>query len=317
MKINSLQFQENLSHLDEDEQILFVDIVNSIFEIRKKLQGVHAISGDELGKLAQMAFLSNETFGDNVSGLLVESKSGNFLIDKADFGVGLELRRTGAYGTFELECINDYIAIDSNVLVVGAHVGTIAIPISKRCKKVVAIEANQATYSLLIKNILLNEAANCFAFNIAASDVSGKISFLQNIANSGGSKRKPIHDDYMYNYDSPQEIIIDAEPLDSYLEGQDFEIIIMDLEGSEYFALQGMQRIVKFARVLIMEFIPHHLKNVSGVSVDEFLKLVKSFDHLTIPSKGLKVDLKNFSSVLNFMYDNNISDEGIIFEKLN
>ncbi|MGH7427267.1 MAG: hypothetical protein ACREJ4_02740, partial [Candidatus Methylomirabilaceae bacterium] len=62
----------------------------------------------------------------------------------------------------------------------------------------------------------------------------------------------------------------------------------MDIEGSEYFALQGMQKILAHARVLVVEFLPHHLKNVSGVTVEQFLSVIPPhFRTLTIPSKGL------------------------------
>ena len=227
----------------------------------------------------------------------------------------MELRQSGSYGGFELECLEEYVDEQTNVLVVGAHIGTLAIPIAKKCASVVAIEANKMTYGLLVKNILLNKAENCFAYNIAASDVKGQISFLENTSNSGGSKRKPIHDDYMYYYDNPTETLVNAEPLDTYLKKYSFEVILMDLEGSEYFALKGMRRLIRNSKVLIMEFIPHHFKNVSGVAVDDLLKLLPSFDRLTIPSRGIVVDSKSFSLVLNYMYENNMSDEGIIFER--
>lgn len=304
------------SSMTKEESELALKIVNNVLDIKRKWEGRHSYSDNELGTLARMSFLTNETFGQYVRGLYIEGKNGDFIIDKADLGVGLELRRSGMYGGFELECLEEYVDEQTNVLVVGAHIGTLAIPIAKKCANVVAIEANKTTYQLLVKNILLNKVDNCVAYNIAASDVKGKISFLENTSNSGGSKRKPIYDDYIYYYDNPTETLIDAEPLDTYLK-DNFEVILMDLEGSEYFALKGMRRLICNSKVLIMEFIPHHFKNVSGIAVDDLLGLLASFDRLTIPSQGIVVDAKSFSLVLNFMYDNNISDEGVIFERYN
>jgi hypothetical protein len=90
----------------------------------------------------------------------------------------------------------------------------------------------------------------------------------------------------------------------------------MDIEGSEYFALQGMQRILKGSRALAVEFLPHHLKNVSGVSVQQFLSLIEpQFSTLTIPSREVRVERANFQSTLQRMYDADQADDGIIFEK--
>ncbi len=51
----------------------------------------------------------------------------------------------------------------------------------------------------------------------------------------------------------------------------------MDIEGSEYFALKGMQRILSNARAMIIEYLPHHLDNVAGVSDKEFLSVFSIF----------------------------------------
>lgn len=98
-------------------------------------------------------------------------------MDPEDYGVGRKLRTTAKYGLGEIERLKPHITSDSRVLIVGAHIGTLAIPISKLCKDVVAIEANPATYDLLI-NISLNSAFNCQAIKIAASDKDENIEFF-------------------------------------------------------------------------------------------------------------------------------------------
>src|SRR5271157_6099415 len=92
--------------------------------------------------------------------------------------------------------------------------------------------------------------------------------------NSGGSKRMPLTRDYMYFYDSPDIVTVGADRLDDLLDGERFNVVFMDIEGSEYFALGGMQKILTSAKVLFMEFVPHHLKNVGGVSVHQLLELI-------------------------------------------
>ena len=81
-----------------------------------------------------------------------------------------------------------------------------------------------------------------------------------------------------------------AAPLDELLPGESFDVVLMDIEGSEYFAFLGMQRILTYAMVLQVEFIPHHLRNVAGVSVAEFLKPIREhFTTLVVPDKRLAV----------------------------
>jgi hypothetical protein len=121
----------------------------------------------------------------------------------------------------------------------------------------------------------------------------------------------------MYYYDNPKKISIRAVSLDRYLKEKNFDIIVMDIEGSEYFALQGMQEILSQCKLLAVEFLPHHLKNVSGVTVAQFLSVIEPyFSVMTIPSKQLKLSTSEFLSHLTKMYNLEQGDEGIIFEKV-
>jgi hypothetical protein len=62
--------------------------------------------------------------------------------------------------------------------------------------------------------------------------------------------------------------------------------------------------------------LPHHLKNVAGVGVSEFIALIEPhFSRLTIPSKKLSVSKPDFRRTLQAMYDRNEGDDGIVFEK--
>ena len=266
---------------------------------------------------ALLAIITKKILGSHVYALIIKSDSGLFAINPDDYAIGRRLRMTGKYGSDEIEKLKPYITSDSRVLIVGAHVGTLAIPISKLCKAVVTIEANPTTYELLRINIALNAASNCRAINIAASDKEGNIEFLLNRVNSGGSKRVPKTKNFMYYYDNPEKISLKSVSLDKYLEEKDFHIVVMDIEGSEYFALKGMQEILSKCKLLVVEFVPHHLKNVSGVSVEQFLSVIEPhFSKLTIPSKQLVLGTAKFASSLTEMYDHEQEDDGIIFEKV-
>jgi FkbM family methyltransferase len=263
-----------------------------------------------------IGYFTKKLNGPHVESLIVQTENGLFSVAQDDLTVGWKLRRNGQYGSEELQWLKPYLTPESRVLVVGAHIGSLAIPISKICKEVVAIEANPDTFKLLSQNILLNQATNCTAINIAASDKTETISFLLNKVNSGGSKRTPIHKKDIYYYDQPAEIEIQAYSLDEYFPNRDFDVIIMDIEGSEYFALKGMQRILSNSQVLAVEFLPHHLKNVSGVTAEEFAKVVQAhFPTLSIPSEKRLVISSDVLSTLSDMYKRNHEEDLILFLK--
>jgi hypothetical protein len=68
-----------------------------------------------------------------------------------------------------------------------------------------------------------------------------------------------------------------------------FATIVMDIEGSEYFALKGMPRLLAGAQRLFVEFLPHHLRNVAGIDSDAFCDLV--LPHLPVAQiRGRRFD---------------------------
>jgi FkbM family methyltransferase len=211
-----------------------------------------------------------------------------------------------------LERVFRYANRDADVLVVGAHLGALVVPIAKTCKSVVAIEANPRTFELLKMNLLLNDATNVSAHNIAASEKSERLEFVASRNNSGGTKRMPKVRAFEYFYDKPTTFSVQAHSL----KDGTFSLVFMDVEGSEYFALKGMQRILEGAQTLFVEFLPHHLRNVSGVSPRDFLSPVeKHFNKLLVPSKAQQVDKAGFLPTLQSMFDRDEGDDGLIFTK--
>ena len=120
-----------------------------------------------------------------------------------------------------------------------------------------------------------------------------------------------------YFYDSPKQIRVDGVALDNFLENKSFDMIFVDIEGSEYFAFKGMQKIFKRSKVLITEFIPHHIKNVASVSIDDFWSTLEPhFNYLYIPheNKFFK-NSKDILRQLTYMFNNNQSYANIVFLK--
>tara|TARA_Y100000766_G_C18876583_1_gene591117 strand:- start:2 stop:841 length:840 start_codon:yes stop_codon:yes gene_type:complete len=255
-----------------------------------------------------------QSLGKDISSIIVNTNNGIFAVDPADLEVGQKLRTKGEYGINEINTISQYIDNKSSVLILGAHIGSLAIPISKKCEKLVAIEANLNNYSLLQTNIKLNDINNITSHNIAASDKKETIKFQLNTVNSGGSKRVPQNNKYIYTYDNPEVIDVQAYSLDEYLSGESFDLVLIDIEGSEYFAMKGMTNILSSTKALIVEFLPHHITNVAGVTFDDFISNIP--DHLTtltIPSKNETYPIDIGLITLQEMFKSGTGDDGIIF----
>ena len=260
--------------------------------------------------------LKRRMVGGHIEALLANGRNGLLLFDLQDQNVGRKLSFAGEYGWDEIERLRGYVTSNTDVLFVGSHVGAIVMPIAQSCRSVVAVEANPRTFRLLQLNVLLNGCTNVESVNRAASDKEEELQFLMSRVNPGGSKRMPKVHKYMYFSDSPEVITVKASRLDDVLAGRSFDVIFMDIEGSEYFALGGMPRLLAAAHVLCMEFVPHHLKNVSGVSVAQLLALIAPyFSKLFIPTKNLNLSKDQFQSVLQQMYDEDEGDDGIVFTR--
>jgi FkbM family methyltransferase len=254
--------------------------------------------------------------GQHIVAVLMRTGNGVFAVDVED---DIVRPRPGGHRTHGEEEIARAVAFlddQTNVLVVGTHIGTIAIPLARRCKALWAIEPSPNTFELLNYNIALNRANNVTPLNFAASDRDDEIEFVASRTNSGGSKRMPKIRAPIYFRDHPQILRVPARPLDRALEDISFKLIFMDCEGSEYLALKGMPRLLAGATALFVEFLPHHLKNVAGVTPEEFVEAIgPSFTTLHVPSKNITVARDAFNVTLRAMYDGDEGDEGLVFSR--
>ena len=251
-----------------------------------------------------------------VRAIVAQTAQGLFAVDAEDAAVGRALREIGSYGLREIDLATGFIAPDDNVLVVGGHVGAIAIPLARRCRHLSVVEANPWTAKLLRCNVLLNDADNIAVHGFAAGERNGTIRFVANTQNSGGSKRYPVHPAPGYFHDNPTIIDVECARLDDRLDRHDFRLVFMDIEGSEYPALLGMKRILAFAECLIVEFLPHHLANVAGIDPETFAAALEPyFTTMFVPGPALRFGRDAFAPALRDMFDRGQASAGLVFSK--
>jgi FkbM family methyltransferase len=214
--------------------------------------------------------------GKHATGVLYSTENGLLIAAADDSAVGRTLAFQGTYAPEAMEGLRKLITKESRVCFIGCHIGALLVPAARLARSVVGYEANPSTYRLLEMNVKINNLQNVILFNLAVGDREGKTEFYASRVNPGGSKIKPKIDRFAYRYDNPEKILVDMVTLDGHSSG-DFDVIVMDIEGSEYFALKGMQNTLRRCRHLQIEYVPHHLENVSAVSSEEFLSVFGHF----------------------------------------
>lgn len=246
---------------------------------------------------------------------LTRNAEGVFLIKAKDKVIGSTLRSGQVWSAGELGIIRQLTNPGSTAVFIGAHVGTLAIPISRSVNQIIAVEANPETFELLEANIALNHRRNIQAIHVAATEHKGQIDFLLNSQNTGQSKIVPLLKTDEYMRDSPRLTSVPADRIDDLVRVRP-TLIHMDIEGSEYFALRGMPRLLSETSYLLIEFFPRHLRNVANITVDQLLSVIAPhFDHLYIPSNKQLVSKQDFHKVLGEMYRQGHDEEVLLFSK--
>ncbi len=254
-----------------------------------------------------------KAFGSKARGVSVETPWGLMLVDPRDGHVSRQLLRSGVYNPEEVDFLRSLLRPNDRMLIVGGHIGGLAIPLSKSVASVDVVEASPSNFRLLKANVALAGAQNMTCHHWAASETSGELKFLMSPENSGGSKRSPAHLKQQYQYDKPALVTVPAYPLDQKL-SDSFDVIVMDIEGSEFFAIQGGKALISSCRVFVFEFIPDHIQNVAGVTLAEFLEVlpVAGFSKVIFPRQQREVDISELHRELERIFQANDYEDGVV-----
>ena len=261
--------------------------------------------------------------GPFAKAILFTTKNGSFLAAADDIEIGKKLGVEGGYDLEELHQMEQVLNDSSIVYVIGTHIGLLLVPIARKVKEVIGYEANPQTFELMQMNIQLNGLKNVRVYNYAVGDKDGEVEFLMNVANTGGSKIKPRKERFIYTFDKPSVVSVTMKAVDEHVASENLpaaDMIVMDIEGAEYYALKGMQKMLAESRSLYIEFIPHHLRDVAGVNAAQFLELIlPHYDKAKFMKQPEKAfDLVNdrphfIQTIANLM--RNHKDDNILFFK--
>jgi FkbM family methyltransferase len=156
---------------------------------------------------------------------------------------------------------------------VGASIGYLSMVAAREVGsegKVICFEPDPYNCKLLYLSAKINEFANVEIYPFALADKNRNVIFDSMQGNG-------VISDFDINLEStPMRFVVRALTLDQILRDEEsIHLLKMDVEGAEYMVLRGAVKTLKQQRpVIISEFSPAGLRNVSGVSGQEFLQLL-------------------------------------------
>jgi len=158
---------------------------------------------------------------------------------------------------------------------VGANVGYYSLKLAKDYSNeevdIIAIEAHPGNYKALNKNIELNHFKHVTTINKAVSNHKGIATLYDRVdtRNRIRSEFYSLSTDFIHDLNfvpsDGSSLQVECDTLDNILEEKRVDILKIDIEGGEVFALEGAGKTLKKVRKLIVEVHGHNLEKVMQV----------------------------------------------------
>jgi FkbM family methyltransferase len=161
----------------------------------------------------------------------------------------------------------------------GAHVGYFTILASElvgETGKVFAFEAEKENYNDLIANIKLNELKNIHPFHKAVGDKNIKAEIIYNRDNDGGHSLWNPSKHELNNLTRANELIkepVKMVTIDSLID-EPVKLIKMDIEGCEFQALKGAEKLLKKHQPLVIIEVNDFALQEMGTSKEEIFSFM-------------------------------------------
>lgn len=213
--------------------------------------------------------------------LLTTSYGSKLLCPSDDLSVSLELAANGTFENPLTQYFLQNVKPGQTIVDVGAHIGYFSVLLGHLIGpsgKLFAYEPNPHAYAFLMDNLSINYIHDrTRAFQRAVYSRETTLTFHASKRFWGNSSIHPHAESYFRHYvDEIQTISVDTVVLDHHLcELESIDFLKMDVEGGEYQAFLGMERMVKRAKVVIFEVNRAMLQD----DWDDFVLLLRSYRH--------------------------------------
>jgi FkbM family methyltransferase len=203
--------------------------------------------------------------------------------------------------------LKKHLKKDSVFVDIGANIGCYTLIASKIVGahgRVYAFEPIKSIFDKLKFNLQLNELQNVVAEKKALYEKTDLLKLhLSSDENLGMSSI------FRHDTESGSIEFVEAVSLDEYILAKDFnklDFIKIDIEGSELFALKGMQNAIsKYKPIIMIEISEDVLKNTSVKSTD-IVNFIKGFNYIqmAISLNGDTIDINEAAenNYFNFVF---------------
>ena len=191
----------------------------------------------------------------------------------------LNLSVSSLYDPLTTSLVKKIVREGDTVIDVGANIGYYTLIFAQlvgRSGRVFAFEPDPVNYSILTKNIETNKYNNVIPTEKALADYNGKTEIHLSIENNGDHR-------LFYSESDRERKLVEVIKLDDFHFPENFskeiKLIKMDVQGSEYRVLKGMDDTLKKSskvKYLICEFSPFLLKP-AGAAPQDFIDLILNF----------------------------------------
>jgi FkbM family methyltransferase len=174
---------------------------------------------------------------------------------------------------------------------IGANLGVYSIQFSRQVGQhgfVYCIEANPVCVYFLRANLEYNRISNCEILPVALSDIHRQIDFTINYSNSalGVTQNSPF-----YASKVGHDITVQGYSLDELIDEYHLkkpDLIKIDIEGAEGYAVKGMQKTIAQDRPLIL--VEVHGRTAAEMTFRELGKMGYHFQDISSQNQFTNVD---------------------------
>lgn len=241
------------------------------------MQGTHL---DEVVKsyVQSLEFQKRKLLKATLSDIkIIETKNFKIYVDLNDKAVGSNII-SGTYEPHVTKIFSTYLKPGMRALDIGANIGYFSLLSASLVGKdgnVFAIEPNMNNCRLLQASINLNSFKNISIMQIAAHSSTDLLSLNSSYSNGTTSD---LSTDIDLLIASNTVAAIQLDNLKELDKGVDF--IKIDVEGAEYNALQGANKLIsKFRPIIVSEYSPMLMPGISGVDGLTYLNFICSIGY--------------------------------------
>jgi FkbM family methyltransferase len=253
-----------------------------LMKLRRYLKG----SLSSIQRLAPKDFLRVMTGSDEVIKRIEEHRF-SIVLNIHDRAIGLPILLKSGYEENVVQVFLNHLKPDTHFIDIGANIGYYSLLAASHCPqgKVFSFEPDATNFRRLKASISFNGFdAIVQAHQLAVSDHNGAILIYDagSSANSGAKVTAKDTESLSPYVNAPNPIYkaIEAVTLDSFLGQTSIDLIKLDIEGHEPFALQGMQQLLRQNQPTIFtEFAPISLNHIGKSSPEDFLQFFIDLDY--------------------------------------